>query len=91
MERKTVTQTTNPLETLLSQKLIKVKIARLGEEVVERVFPVGTTVKDALEAAGITPRKDEEIRLDGKPADLNAPIQEDEVIVTLVPRIEGGK
>jgi hypothetical protein len=55
------------------------------------VFPVGTTVKDALEAAGITPRKDEEIRLDGKPADLNAPIQEDEVIVTLVPRIEGGK
>jgi hypothetical protein len=90
MERKTVTQTTNPLETLLSQKLITVKIARLGEEVVERVFPVGTTVKDALEAAGITPRQDEDIRLNGKPAELNMPI-EDEVIVTLVPRIKGAR
>jgi hypothetical protein len=89
MERKTVTQTTNPLETL--QRLTKVKIARLGEEVVEQVFPVGTTVKDALEAAGITPRQDEDIRLNGKPAELNMPIQEDEVIVTLVPRIKGAR
>ena len=68
---------------------ILVKVARLGDKVVEVYLPDDeeATVLAALEAAGIELTADEEIRIGGQPADFFDILLEGDVI-TLVPRIK---
>jgi len=70
-----------------------VKIARAGGKVQE-VYPNGSggiwTIDNALEAAGIQPKASEELRLNGKSAELDDKIKAGDR-VTLVRQVAGGK
>ncbi len=69
---------------------IMVKVARLNRGV-EEVFLNGgeITVNDALEAAGFTLERSEELRMRGEKVDLATRLQDGDV-VTLIPQIKGG-
>lgn len=66
-----------------------VKVARLGTAVQEVAVSEEATVQDVLDAAGIS-TENEEVRIDGHSADLDDEIGSG-TLVTLVPKVKGGK
>jgi hypothetical protein len=70
---------------------IMVKIAPLGQVVREVTLPANATVADALRAAGIDPKKFDDLRHNGgKLAGLGDMCVPNDII-TLIPNIRGGK
>jgi len=69
------------------QKVIKV--ARLGSTVQEVAVDNNASVEDALQAADIVV-ENEDIRLDGRSASLTESIG-DASMITIVPKVKGGK
>ncbi len=66
-----------------------VKIARLGTAVQEVAVSEDATVQDVLTAAGMV-IENEDVRIDGDSADLTDEIGDGE-LVTIVPKVKGGK
>ena len=66
-----------------------VKVARLGTAVLEVAVSENATVQNALDAAGIEVQN-EDVRIDGRPADTRSQIGSGEVI-TVLPKVKGGK
>ena len=69
---------------------IVVKIARLGEAVIDAVVKQGSTVEQVL--VGQTGEIEEgmEIRVNGEERDLNEPLKDGDII-TVIPNIKGGQ
>lgn len=69
---------------------IRVRLARLGQGIVEVALPdEKVTVAQALQLANTTPEANWEIRVGGQPATMDTPLADQDVI-TLVPQIRGG-
>ena len=66
-----------------------VKIARLGTAVKEVAVSEDATVQDVLDAAGMV-IENEDIRIDGESSELSDEIGDGE-LVTIVPKVKGGK
>ena len=66
-----------------------VKVARLGNTVVEVAVDDSASIQDALDAAGIM-IESEDVRLDGRSASTSTPIGSASMI-TIVPKVKGGK
>lgn len=66
-----------------------VKVARLGTAVQEVAVAETATVQDVLDAAGID-IENEDVRIDGRSADVNSQIGSGNLI-TIVPKVKGGK
>lgn len=75
------------------QETITVSIAKLGEPVRDIQLPNGSTLKDALQAAGyeVANNRDatEGVRLSGRQAGLNDALTHGDFI-TVSPRVQGG-
>lgn len=70
---------------------IRVRILQLGRRVVEHAAPPGATLAATLEAAGFGALPlGIDVRVNGAPAPASLPLQNRDV-VTLVPRIKGGR
>ena len=67
-----------------------VKVARLGTAVQEVAVADDATVQQALDAAGID-IDNEDVRIDGQSADLNSRLEGSNPLVTIVPKVKGGK
>ena len=66
-----------------------VKVARLGTAVEEVAVADSATIEDILRAAGIE-IENEDVRIDGRSANLNDVIGSG-TVVTIVPKVKGGK
>ena len=66
-----------------------VKIAPLGERVVEVNVEAGTTIEDALEIANVV-ENGRTIMLNNSPADVDTPITAENSIITLAQKMKGG-
>jgi len=60
----------------LAPENILVKIARIGERSEEYALTPGSTVEDLLDASGMSLLKDEEIQINGSPADEDTPLRD---------------
>lgn len=69
--------------------MITVKVARLGSSVEEVALENGSTVEQALEAAGLVV-ENEEIRVNSSNASSTSTLSNGD-IVTLVPKVKGGQ
>lgn len=67
-----------------------VKVARLGTAVQEVAVSDDATVQQALDAAGID-IDNEDVRIDGQSADLDSRLVGTNPLVTIVPKVKGGK
>jgi uncharacterized Zn ribbon protein len=67
-----------------------VKVARLGTAVQEVAVADDASVQDALDAAGID-IDNEDVRIDGQSADLDSKLVGTNPLVTIVPKVKGGK
>ena len=67
-----------------------VKVARLGTAVQEVAVSDDASVQDALDAAGID-IDNEDVRIDGQSADLDSRLEGTNPLVTIVPKVKGGK
>jgi len=67
-----------------------VKVARLGTAVQEVAVADDATVQQALDAAGID-IDNEDVRIDGQSADLDSRLEGSNPLVTIVPKVKGGK
>ena len=67
-----------------------VKVARLGTAVQEVAVADDATVQQALDAAGID-IDNEDVRIDGQSADLDSRLVGSNPLVTIVPKVKGGK
>jgi ribosome-associated protein YbcJ (S4-like RNA binding protein) len=70
-------------------ELISVKVLTLGKPVIEVMIPNGSTVKDALIAAGKTVNGIEELRRNGKMTSTSDIVEAGNML-TIVPAIKGG-
>jgi hypothetical protein len=70
-------------------ELISVKVLTLGKPVVEVMIPNGSTVRDALIAAGKTVSGIEELRRNGKMTSTTDIVEAGNML-TIVPAIKGG-
>lgn len=68
---------------------ISVRVAQIGGEIKEIALEEGSTIEDALNAAGIDPNGGQRIRVDGETAELQDEL-EDGDYVTLSGKIKGG-
>ena len=66
-----------------------VKVARLGSRVIDVAVGNEATVAEALEAAEVVV-ENEEVRLDGRSADLSDKVGS-ALMITIVPKVKGGK
>lgn len=84
---------TKKVEKKASSDTITVSVAVLGANVRDIELPAGSTLKDALGAAGYDVANNKEImegvRLNGQQAGLNDPITHG-AFVTVSPRVQGG-
>lgn len=69
---------------------MEVRVAKLGEEVKTVTVVEEATVKSALEKAGYEPREKDVLMVNGEEAGPETEIHEND-IVTLVPKVKGGK
>ena len=67
---------------------MKVKVLKLGQAAKELDIPSGTTVEEAINMSGFS-MDGYSVALNGTGANLSAHVQEDNII-SLVPKIEGG-
>jgi len=67
-----------------------VKVARLGTAVQEVAVSDDATVQQALDAAGID-IDNEDVRIDGQSANLDSVLVGTNPLVTIVPKVKGGK
>lgn len=70
----------------MSQKFVK--IARLGDQVVEYFIEDGATVGTILDEAGINP-EGYDLRVNGVPSSRDTTLEDGDVI-TLIPPVKGG-
>lgn len=68
---------------------MKVKVLKLGQAAKELDIPAGTTVEEAINMSGFS-IDGYSVALNGTGANLSAHVK-DEDIVSLVPKIEGGR
>jgi len=69
---------------------IQVRLAQLGEEVMDIIGPKGMTVSQALEKAGKKLSSGLELRVNNSTCNLDRVLEDGEIIM-LVPRIVGGQ
>jgi sulfur carrier protein ThiS len=67
---------------------MKIKVLKLGQAAKELDVPAGTTVEEAINMSGFS-IDGYSVALNGTGANLSAHLQEDNII-SLVPKIEGG-
>jgi sulfur carrier protein ThiS len=65
-----------------------VRIAQLGNDVIEVAYEEGMTVRQALEAADVN-TEGFQVKVANQPVDLDTPVQPDDAVV-LVGRVRGG-
>lgn len=68
---------------------MEIRVAKLGEEV-KTVTIEEATAKAALDSAGYKPREGDVLMVNGEEANPETPVSEND-IVTLVPKVKGGK
>lgn len=68
---------------------MKIKVLKLGQAAKELDIPAGTTVEEAINMSGFG-YDGYSIALNGTGANLSAHVKEED-IVSLVPKIEGGR
>jgi hypothetical protein len=73
----------------MSNEPIFVKVARTGARAIEVSLNGERTVADALNAADLTLKDNEVIRVDGEEADMDTKLH-DEARITLTKNVEGG-
>jgi len=70
-------------------EIMKVKIAKLGESIRELDLESGSKIIDAIKAIGENNLQSYQIRLNGRAAALDTPLEPEDQIV-LMPKIQGG-
>ena len=69
--------------------MLKIKVGVFPGKVDEFVVENGTTVREALELAGITVSEEQEVKVDGVATDYNAEIPSTASMVLVTKRIKG--
>lgn len=69
--------------------MLKIKVGVFPGKVDEFVVENGTTVREALELAGITVSDEQEVKVDGVATDYNAEIPSTASMVLVTKRIKG--
>ena len=69
--------------------MLKIKVGVFPGKVDEFVVENGTTVKEALELAGISVSDEQEVKVDGVATDYNAEIPSTASMVLVTKRIKG--
>ena len=69
---------------------VRVRILQLGRRVIEHAGGPGLTVGSALEAVGLAAAEGLDLRVNGAPAE-GATLLRNGDVVTLIPRIKGGR
>ena len=69
--------------------MLKIKIGVLKGREEEFVVEDGTTVREALNLAGISVSAEQEVKVDGVPADYNSEIPSEASMVLVTKRIKG--
>ena len=71
------------------KNMLKIKVGVFPGKVDEFVVENGTTVREALELAGISVGAEQEVKIDGVAADYNAEIPSEASMVLVTKRIKG--
>ncbi|MCC6177323.1 MAG: MoaD/ThiS family protein [Chloroflexi bacterium] len=69
---------------------VRVRVLQLGRRVLTHVGAPGLTVGSALDGVGLAGTSGLDIRVNGSSADAATPLRDGDV-VTLIPRIKGGR
>ena len=69
--------------------MLKIKVGVFPGKVDEFVVEDGTTVREALDLAGISVSADQEVKVDGVAADYNSEIPSEASMVLVTKRIKG--
>lgn len=69
--------------------MLKIKVGVFPGKVEEFVVENGTTVREALELAGISVSAEQEVKVDGVPVDYNTEIPSEASMVLVTKRIKG--
>lgn len=69
--------------------MLKIKVGVFPGKVDEFVVEDGTTVREALELAGISVGAEQEVKIDGVPVDYNTEIPSEASMVLVTKRIKG--
>ena len=69
--------------------MLKIKVGVFPGKVDEFVVENGTTVREALDLAGISVSAEQEVKVDGVPVDYNTEIPSEASMVLVTKRIKG--
>ena len=69
--------------------MLKIKVGVFPGKVDEFVVEDGTTVREALDLAGISVSAEQEVKVDGVPVDYNTEIPSEASMVLVTKRIKG--